>query len=247
MFDPNAINKKVPVPLYYQLKNIILKKIRSGELKPGDCLPTELEFQNLYALSRTTVRQALAELVSEGYLVRTKGKGTFVARPKLMQEFLRKLEPFNDQIRRMNMTPSTQVLSLDIVSPPDEVQEFLNLAVNESAISLQRLRFANEDPIVLVETYLPVVCSEVFKHDLSQIGLYELLGRNAETKIVRVVRQIEAVNADPATSSRLNIAVGDAVQLTRTVGYNRNGRPMEYSVARYAGDKNKFVVELSAE
>ena len=233
--------------MYYQLKNIIFKKIRGGELKPGDMLPTELEFQNIYKLSRTTVRQALSELVSEGYLYRTKGKGTFVARPKIVQDFMRKLESFNDQMQKMNLATKTMVLILDIVSPSVEVEEALQLAVNESVIHLRRLRFANDDPIVLVDTYLPTLCSEVFKADLESISLYKLLSKNENTKIVRVIRQIEAINADHNVSMYLKIPLGDALQLTKTTGYNAAGQPIEYSIARYPGDRNKFVVELSVD
>ena len=72
------INKFSPIPLYLQLKNSIKENIANGTFKPGDKIPTEEEICNTYRISRTVTKQALSELVSEGYLVRYKSKGTFV-------------------------------------------------------------------------------------------------------------------------------------------------------------------------
>lgn len=247
MFDKSMINKSIPIPIYYQLKNLILTQIRNGELRPGDMIPTELAFQNSLDLSRTTIRQALSELVMEGYLYRVKGKGTFVAKPKLVQDFMRKLEPFADQMKRINANAITNVLSCEAQKPSIIVQEALQLPVDENVIYLRRLRFANNIPIVLVDTYLPTDCSFLLNADLSNTSMYSLLARDAATKIVRVARRIEAVNAGQSSNTYLNIPIGMALLLTKTIGYNAAGRPIEYSVARYPGDRNEFVVELSVD
>lgn len=86
------LNKDIPVPLYYQLKQIILSKLMAGELKIDECLPTEIEFVHTLGISRSTVRQAFNDLVNEGYLYREKGKGTFISKPKIDEGFLQKLK-----------------------------------------------------------------------------------------------------------------------------------------------------------
>ena len=81
-FNRNSVDRHSPIPLHYQLKNPILSGIKEGTLIPGDCLPTEFNFSNIFNISRTTVRQALTTLVSEDFLYRVKSKGTFIARPR---------------------------------------------------------------------------------------------------------------------------------------------------------------------
>ena len=80
------IDKSSPIPVYYQLKEDILKKIREGVWKVGQCIDSERELSENYGVSRMTIRQALGELVQEGILVREKGKGTFVCEPKVKQK-----------------------------------------------------------------------------------------------------------------------------------------------------------------
>ena len=106
----DRIDKSVPIPLYFQLKELILAEIKEGHYKSGDLIPTEKEISDAFQISRTTVRQAITELVQEGRLYRVKSKGTYVAQPKITQEFIRKIESFNDQMYRSGMTPSTEVL-----------------------------------------------------------------------------------------------------------------------------------------
>ena len=84
-FVKHHIDKTSPVPLYFQIKEIILSEILSGNLQTGDLIPTEVEFSQMYKVSRSTVRQAILELVNEGYLCRLKSKGTFVSKPKISQ------------------------------------------------------------------------------------------------------------------------------------------------------------------
>lgn len=84
-----GIDKQAPIPLYYQLKQQILRHISEGTLQFGDLLPSEAEICEKLKISRPTVRQAMGDLTAEGYLTRQKGKGTFVARPKIQGAFFR--------------------------------------------------------------------------------------------------------------------------------------------------------------
>lgn len=245
VFDNKSINKNTPVPLYYQLKNIILSVIKSGELNPGDPIPTEKEISELFDISRTTIRQAILELVREGYLYRHKGKGTFVSKPKINQDFMRKLETFNEQMKRLGLTPRTKVISCTAEEPTEEVAKVFKLNPNDKVIKLVRLRYANEEPIVVLSTYLrEKFCANILNKDMDNLSLYEVLSINPETKICRVIRNIEAVGAGQYESDFLNIKEGYPIQLTKTIGYNQNGRAMEYSIAHYRGDRNKFEVEI---
>ena len=108
-----------------------------------------------FRCARTTVRQAVTELVQEGWLYRIKSKGTFVTHPKINQDFLKKLESFQEQMKRLGMKPSTSVLELKKMKADAEVAKALQLKEGAEVIFLFRKRFADGEPIVTIKTYLP--------------------------------------------------------------------------------------------
>jgi GntR family transcriptional regulator len=239
------IDKSVPIPLYYQLKQYILGEIQGQRLEEGDSLPTENELCELLGVSRPTVRQALGELVTEGYLTRVKGKGTFVAKPKIEAKFFSKLESFNDEITQKGMTPSTQVVSQKVIEGKAEVNRALGIPESERLFYLERLRFADDEPIVYLETYIPHSKFEgLDEEDFVSQSLYHLLGDRYNTVVYRVNRQIEAVNARSSEAKLLRVDKNSALCLVHTIAYATGDVPVEYSVARYRGDRNKFTVDL---
>lgn len=239
------IDKTVPIPLYFQLKTLILSEIKSGHYKSGDMIPTEKEISDAFQISRTTVRQAITELVQEGWLYRVKSKGTFVSQPKINQDFIKKLESFNDQILRSGMTPSTELLECKTVKAKSDVARHLQVEENTAVIYLHRKRLADGEPIVTIETYLPYDdCSFILSHDLEQERLYHILSANPETTVFRVERQVEAVEAKTADINLLGIKRGKPIQSFVSVGYNALSKPIEYSVARYRGDRSRFEITV---
>ena len=244
-FERFAVDKETPVPLYYQLKLRVQGLIDSGELRVGDMLPPENDLCGHLGVSRPTVRQALSELVSEGWLMRQKGKGTFVSRPKIDVRFLQKLESFNDQMRQKGLTPSTKVLSLSKVPGVPRVNEKLLLGPDEPLISLMRLRFGDGEPVVNVETLIPYTrFPAMLDQDLEHNSLYERLETLYSARISRVHREIEAAAANRREAELLNILSGGPICLVKTIGYTDADLPVEYSVARYRGDRNKFSIDL---
>ena len=121
-FQKHTINKDVPIPLYYQVKQIILDEINNEGVRAGDAIPTEKAFCDIYGISRTTIRQAISELVNEGYLYRVKSKGTFVSQPKAKTDLVNMYDGYNMEIFNMAMTPSTQAIELTLVKANSEGQ-----------------------------------------------------------------------------------------------------------------------------
>lgn len=246
MLNGEMLDKSIPIPLYFQLKKKIVEEIEKGNYKVGDMIPTEFELSELFQISRTTVRQAISELVQEGWLYRVKSKGTFVTKPKINQEFIQKIQSFNSEILKSGHTPSTVVLDLKIVDPPEQVMKALNLKEQEKAIFIHRKRFADEEPIVLVKTYLPFDrCSFVMEHNLVKELLYSVLSTNNNTKIYKIKRLVEAVEANSYDMHELNIKRGKAIQQFTSIGYNALNEPIEYSIAHYRGDRNSFEVYVA--
>lgn len=244
MFENETIDKGTPIPLYFQLKSIILKYINEGKLKPGDAIPTEIELAQLFDISRTTIRQAITELVMEGYLTRIKSKGTFVQKPPVRQEYIRSVRASHELIRQQNMVPRTKILELREVSADEEIAGELKIEQGSPVIKMMRLRFANEEPILYTENYLSMRAKEILNVDMEKCGLFEFLDRNDETRITRSVRTLSAVAANEEDARLLNMQVGEPIQLSKSISYNQLNTPIEYAIVRFRGDRNIFTVEL---
>lgn len=248
LLEEGKIDKSVPVPLYYQLKEAILDEIRKGNYESGSMIPTEKNISDFFQISRTTVRQAITELVQEGWMYRVKSKGTFIAQKKIQQDFMQKLETYEEQMKRLGVVPKTEILEFRVVYAPHIVAEKLQIPEKSEVIYLYRKRFADEVPIVLVETYLPMAdCEFIIDEDMQTESLYKKLGKTENTRIYCVKRIVEAVEASSNDVKLLNIKKGKPVQKFETVGYNVFGKPIEYSIARYRGDYNRFEVMIIAD
>lgn len=242
-FYNTQLDKNVPIPLYYQLKELIISEIKNGNYEENSMIPTEKEFSDIFSISRTTVRQAITELVQEGWLYRIKSKGTFVTYPKVNQDFIQYLEPFNEQILRSGRIPSTHLLDFQVTEADEQTAEHLNISPGTKVFFLHRLRFADGEPIVLVKTFLPCdACPELRGHDFSKVSLYSVLGQKPSSRIHHVRRLAEAVAATEEDSRYLGLAVGEPIHFFTSIGYNEAQRPVEYSLARYRGDKNQFEI-----
>ncbi|MCX7708778.1 MAG: GntR family transcriptional regulator [Clostridia bacterium] len=240
-----SLNKDIPVPLYYQLKKILFEYISEHHQDVEVPIPTEIELSNHFDISRPTVRQAINELVVEGYLYRVKGKGTFIAKPKINQDFLLKLESFNTEMKEKGFTPSTRILSVEVVRSDEAVSKALKINEGSNVIQLSRLRFADSEPIVYVVTYLPYdKCSNITSMNLAEGSLYEILKQEYHLDVASVTRNLEAVLAGEYEANLLGIEKGAPIQFIESIAQLSDGTPIEYSLARYRGDRNKFTFEL---
>ena len=243
----HKIDRASPVPLYHQLKQLIMEEITSGRLRAGTSLPSEMEICSTLNFSRPTVRQALNAMVADGYLVRKKGKGTFVSRPKLEANFIQKLESFHEEMLRQGMTPITEVLRLEIIPGIPARNEKLSIPEGERLVLLERLCRGDGEPFMYQESYLPASrFAALVNEDLTSHSLYSLLHAHFGTEVVHVHRQIEAVDASQADADLLNIARGQAICLVHNTAYDQYGVPVEYNISRYRGDRNKFTMDMHA-
>lgn len=243
--NASQINKSVPIPLYFQLKELILSEIKAGNYKNGGLIPTEKELSDAFTISRTTVRQAITELVSEGWLYRVKSKGTFVSQPKISQDYIKTIESFNEQMFRSGLTPTTEVLEFKTMKADDQIAKNLQIAEHDLVIFLHRKRLANGEPIVTSKTYLPYSeCSFLLENNLESEQLYSILKIRDNTKIFRIDRIVEAVEAKTADVKLLDMKRGKPIQHFTSIGYNALGKPVEYTLSRYRGDRNSFEITV---
>ncbi|WP_338818235.1 HTH-type transcriptional repressor NagR [Moorella thermoacetica] len=240
-----GLNMDPRIPLYYQLMQLFRQQIEEGEYQPGDSFPSENELCERFGVSRPTVRQALNELVREGLLHRVKGKGTFVSAPKIQQDFMQKLVSFTEEMQQKGLKGTTRVLSLQLVPALKNVAAYLTLAIEEPVFQLDRLRFINDEPIVVVTTYLPQkYCPTLNQQDLNNQSLYKTLEDQYSIRISRARRILEVIAATEEYAKLLEIDVGAPIQLSRTIAWDQYNRPIEFSIARYRGDRSQFTIDL---
>ena len=235
------LDRSTPIPLYFQLKSMILDDIKNNDFAVGDMIPTENELVDYYHISRSTVRQAISALVQEGWLTRKASKGTFVTHPKQESGFIRSFEPFYQQIKRQGKAPRTELIDLNVITPTPEIAKELQLEPDQKVISMFRRRFADEVPIVTLQNYIPYdLCSFILSYDFRIHSLYELLMSNPETQIASTKTIVSARNATPEDRELMNIKLNSPILCSHTVSTTTQGKIIDYAFSHYRGDMNQF-------
>jgi len=240
-----SIDFKSNIPYYVQLNDLIKEMIQGKIWKPGTKIPGELELCNSYGVSRTVVRQALRELELAGLLVRRKGKGTFIAEPKINESLAQKLTGFYEDMVERGLKPVTQVLHHKVISCPDRIAEYLQIAPGTQVIDINRIRSVEDAPIQLVNSFIPYdLCPKLATVDLTNRSLYEYFEKECGLFIVRGRRLIEAVAANELEAKLLQVERGSPLVKLESISYLEDGRPVEYYHAVHRGDRSRFEVEL---
>ncbi len=239
------------MPLYSKVQNYIMDLIKSSKLKEGDSIPTEMELSSMFNISRPTVRQGLNILVSKGYLKRLKGKGTFVTKPKILQENTRFIESYNQEMHKKGLIPETRVIEISIKICPDFLVDKLGVEEGDKIIKLSRLRYAYNDeeqdnkPILLTTVYIPYKkFPNLIMYDFEKRSLYEVFEEN-NVSIKKAVREIEARLSNKEISKLLKINEGSPIHFISSFGYGEDGSVIEYAESVYPGERNKFIVEIT--
>ncbi|MGL4607069.1 MAG: GntR family transcriptional regulator [Eubacteriaceae bacterium] len=241
----HQLDKNTPVPLYFQLKNILEDYIKTEHTNYEEPIPTEMEISEAFGVSRPTVRQAINALVVEGLLYRLKSKGTFVNRPKIHQNFLMNIESFNEEMKKKGLIPSTTVLDFSEEIADKSTALALQIPENSKILILERCRKADDVSIVHVTTYMPwEKCKSLLSQDFSIESLYHLLENTLGYKIQYATRQLEAIIASPVIAKTLDVPKGSPIQYIETLTYLNDDSPIEYSKAYYRGDRSQFTFKL---
>lgn len=235
------IDKKSPIPVYFQLKNIILKKIQDGEYPAGSLIPSERELGESLNISRMTVRQALNQLVSDGLLYREKGKGTFVLKSKIQQ---RNIMSFSETVRKKGMIPSTHILKFKKENDMFDVKSVLEVGDDEAIFHLKRLRLANDIPIAVEEAFIPErYCPGLEEQDLTS-SLYRLIKDKYSFVISYIDNSIEAAKPSKEERELLSITTGIPVLRIAGTSYTQSGVKLFYENAVYRADEYNYSVRI---
>lgn len=240
-----SVDHDSPIPYYVQVKEALKEYIEQGRWQPGEQLPGDMELCQMFDVSRTVVRQALSEMVHEGFVIRRKGKGTYVAEPKIRESLVQKLTGFYQDMAERGHAPFSQVLKHAVVPATAKIADHLEIEPGTPTIEIERLRYVQDEPIVLVTTYLPeALCPELIDIDLSRQSLYAYLEDRYGLVIARGRRTIQATPADEYEAMHLQVKKGAALILLDSVSYLEDGTPVEFYHALHRGDRSQFEVEL---
>ena len=231
--------------LYLQIKDDILKKIESGQYKQDQTIPTELELASYYQVSRPTIRHAIELLVDQGYLEKRKKRGTIVCKRKLEQEFTSIIASFDSQMHQKGLSTQTKVLSFNKENVNHEIKEALKLTNDDLVYKLVRLRYVDNQPNVLVTTYIPYNLFKEFENiDFAHVSLYDMFNK-FNHPICKISRLLEVIKADETVSDLLNIEKDSPIFYFHSYGKDKQQNVIEYSISKYRGDINSFLFDLT--
>jgi len=243
----STIYRNSPLPRYYQLKEIMRERVRSGEWKPGDLIPSERELAEKYGISRMTARQAITDLVNEGLFYREQGKGTFVSRYKITQQLIH-LTGFTEDIQARGQRPSAKVLSAQMGPADEATAERLHIEPRQLIFCVRRLRLANDEPLAIEFSQVSFMdCEKLLEEDLEQNSLYRLLETKYGLPLMEAEQELEAGLAGNEEAQLLKIPAGSAVLFIRRTTYTDRNKPIEYAKSVYCGNKYTFYTHMRRE
>jgi len=212
-------------------------------LADGDAIPSERQLTVELGVSRLTVRAALDELVREGYLVRRRGAGTFVAEPKVAKGMT--TSSFSEDMRQRGLTPASRTLELEVVAAGARLGRILHVSPSEPVVAAKRLRLADGEPmaIELLHVRAPIVPG-LTALDLEQESFYELLEHRYEIAIAGGTQTVEPTVTNEEESAALGVPLHSPALLFERVTRAPNGEVVEFTVSTYRGDRYRLVSEL---
>jgi GntR family transcriptional regulator len=233
-------------PLYQQIKALITQSLQSGEWKPGELIPSEIELANRFKVSQGTVRKAIDELAAENLVVRRQGKGTFVAthhEARAQFRFLRLMPDAGEPHSADN-----KILDVKRLRAPAEVARLLDIKSGDSVIFIKRVQSFDGAPTIVEELWLPglifkgLTAERLVEYKGPMYGLFET---EFGTRMIRATEKIRAMAADAGTAELLKAAPGAPLLSVERVSFTYGDKPVEVRRGLYLTDRHHYQNELS--
>jgi GntR family transcriptional regulator len=246
----HTIDPASRLPLYAQLEQIIEHQLASGELGPGDMLPTEAQLCEQFGVSRPVVRQALSGFVARGRLYRLRGKGTYVSGAPLAERLLRPTLGFFDDLAAAGVEVSNDLVGIEPVAAQAGLAESLALAPGGGCVRIERLRRIDGEIAAFMRSFIPdslhpQLLTRLRSCDFAHSSLSRVLEQATGIRPHAGHRWVQAVVADAEVAGHLGVGEGVALLYVESVEDDERGRRIEYSQAWHRGDRTRLELESS--
>lgn len=242
----NHVISAVPAPLYQQIYSIISDAITSGQLKPGDRLPTERSLCERFGVARATARRALRRLAEEGVIDATVGRGSFVIATRLAEP-PNALMSFTELASARNLVASAEIRREDVRPALAEEASLFGIDVTALIFELERVRLLDNDRVALDRTRIPVALApNLTEQDFTDASIYATLEASGASP-VRGDVVVSASKADEDRAAALGIDSGTALLVCTTMSYDKSERLVEISEIAYRADRYQFRASLTRQ
>ncbi len=240
--DPNDFT-----PKYYQLASILREQIEQGNLSQHEAIPSERNLEQIYSVSRTTIRQAIDLLVRQGYLYREHGRGTFVS-PQKLQKGISELTSFSEDMRRRGLEPGQKILDIAVMPAPADVRKHLDLGEQAyDVLRIERLRLGDGVPMGLQTSFIVLPQGQTMtREEIEQTGsIYRLLQEKFHLIPTEADETLEVTVATPREAALLQISEGSPLLLSERTTYSQFRLPIEFVKILYRGDRYRYFAKLT--
>ena len=236
------INRNGLIPLHHQVRTYLLGCIERGELQPGQQLLQEREYAARFGISLAPVRQAILDLVKEGYLYRMRGRGTFVREAKV-EEKINILSSFTESLRAKGLSAEMRLVETSVIVEPEAMRKFL-ASPEERVVCITRLALVEGEALALLTAYLPAALVPGLETiDLGSASLYRTLEERYEIVLARAETAIEVTRAQADDAALLGIPQGTPLMLAEGATYDVSDQFIEFSRILYRADRFRFTLE----
>jgi GntR family transcriptional regulator len=240
-----SVVRDSPVPLYHQLKQLLLQAIDGGTYRPGQAIPGDRELEEHYGVSQITVRRALAELAAEGYIVRERGRGSFVRKPILHLNY-NQLGGFFDALSREGFLAESHILQIGRLVPSERIVEELCVTSDRPLLYFERLVYADGEPLCFVKAYFDVDERIVFtRQQLEEESAIVLLEREHGITLAWAERTIGAALATGRATSLLEVEDGVPMLSISMCMHDVHDKPIGLAESLYRGDRYQYKHRLT--
>jgi GntR family transcriptional regulator len=232
-----------PMPMHHQVYLDLRRSLDGGTWKAGERLPTERDLATHYGCSLITIRRALSELVHEGRIERTRGRGTTVLHPRIERDFAESLS-FTAEMERRGLAPETRLIAARPQSAGEAVAAALALEPGSPTLYLERLRLADGQPLLLEQVHLPAErFPGLLASDLEHDSLYGVLQRRYGTRVARAREALEPILLRAREARLLDQRRRAPALLIEGVAATADDRPVEFSRTFVRGDRTRYYLE----
>jgi GntR family transcriptional regulator len=239
------VDRNKAIPLYYQVSELLEQLIQNGEIRPNERIPPEELLAERYEVSRPTINKAIEVLIRKSVLRRERGKGTFARSAEVRLTLMQELASLHESMRKHNIPFRTVVLKLRREKAAKNVAERLGFANGLKVFYLKRLRYVEDEPFLISESYLPQpLFPDLDKVDLSDRSLYDLLEQKYHVPIIKTERCARAMKASEEDASLLRVPLADPLIQLEGVAFSVRDMRVEYFNTRIRGDRGALNTTL---